>query len=988
MGKHKEHATDEIKVSNKQRGSAAIFFMFVAAAASVFFLANINTISDMLMGVKKSQRKSYEMEKFLHGVLNYTVYAVKERWCMSKTWSQDENCGGVEMRDQVLNKLNLERLLWSQTANNAIKEMYEEKYSEVIPENPALDSLTASISISDLAKLELSHPLNLSLSEPIKRCLGSVEINLSRSKKPGNQPVGDEKVILINVRGIKNEAKNCESIPGNPYLNSTVAFYPRTLNQFSVIKAGDLDVGNFVGTGSSKGVRFHNSVYVEKDFILRDSADYRVGFYDTVRIGGGNLRLNSSLYNPKTFGHSDERIYDQFSHVMALKGGVALENKVDEGLSPLFGNTFTYPENTLLSACIARAKLKDNPSLTNDARLWIKGKNGNFTLGLSQNDEFREYSYPFASGKTNEIFAWDDTDKNFSEAEERFLKAEIKNVGTFPYPVIKIGAQLNTNVSGFDQDKEYTSAVLGRDSSATIKLFDPQYLQLLEDGISNKDNIVRSNNIVIEDYPELDGINLKDDRQRFYDVCNEFEDEHKFRDVKNESCKKVHSGFNDPGRDKECSDLSPWDQGYCFSKVNEINSRENQFEDSRDRYLSYMAELKSNPPEVEITLTPDLMNKLQMNIKLNNENKMNNPFVKPASELSLNISAFDFAVEGSSDPVDGKRRRWSDMPGPNEDTNDTSEMNILKMKFNRDYFSKNYYGLSYRNTEGDTITDTNYSTNGWMLLKGDNSFWDNEPPTGEVDGNWVPLIPGDGITIAEAQNYDANCGGTSDASSSEWDVSFTENTQFSWLYSVQHSGVTIDDPSKVTPKPSHTFLEYDMDPTNYKGIPTISIVKECIVPSSIDLVFGFYVCEKLTIEGRSSPLKFIGTFIVKDFNFSTPAINAGIDFFSIWHPLAIEFLKLRGDLKKPSESYTANPKCQFNEPGWSPFLSDDLQMQYLECSPMKFVIQGANNFNWTTVDPEIGIPSSGASATTQAKIPGRYRRYVTSAMWVETGTED
>ncbi len=55
---------------------------------------------------------------------------------------------------------------------------------------------------------------------------------------------------------------------------------------------------------------------------------------------------------------------------------------------------------------------------------------------------------------------------------------------------------------------------------------------------------------------------------------------------------------------------------------------------------------------------------------------------------------------------------------------------------------------------------------------------------------------------------------------------------------------------------------------------------------------------------------------------------------------------------------------------------------------MKFVIQGANNFNWTTVDPEIGIPATGASATTQSKIPGRYRRYVTSAMWVETGMEE
>lgn len=980
-----------------QKGSAAIFFMFTAAAASVFFLANINSISDMLSGVKKSQRKSYEIEKFLHGVLNYTVYAVKERWCMDSSWGQDETCGGTAMKDQVLNKLNLERLLWSQTANNAIKQLYQTTYSAAIPENPAMNEISVKVPISSLSELELSHPLNLSLSDPIKRCLSEVEIKLNRSTNPSNQPVGDEKVITINIRGIKSDAKNCESIPGNLYLKSTVAFYPRTLNQFALIKSGNLDVEDFKGLASDRGVRFHSGVYVENDFILRNTGTYRVGFYDAVRVGGGNIRLNMDLFNPKSFGRSDERIYDQFPHVMAIKGGITLENKVDTGLSPLFGSSFTYPANTLLSVCIERAALKDNPSRTRNSRLWVKGKDGKYVFALSQDNEFREYSYPYAFTKPHEVFAWDNTSykSNFEDYGREYLKAEVTNTGSAEFPIMKFGARVYTTSdsnsvireSGDDDpSSDAGSFVLGRDSEGKVAIMDPDFLTKIESDLLDKTKYLDRNDQFLDKYRDLEDIKTKHSALR--SACKDLRDD--FPDVASDACKKVRNEFNDPSKDKTCDDQSPSDKPACNTIVANVTAKELDFENARDLIQGYVDELQDTPPEIQVKMNPIISNKQDVEISILNEDKLSNPLVKDIDKVQFTVDAFDFGVEGSNNAVTGKRTEWSHLPGPNDPQSGNTYRNYINLNIERYFGSRGFRKVTFTNGDNDVLTDTNSANDGWMLLKEDNyPGWqaDDPPKYWDNDTGWTVYLPEDGMTIADAKRYDTDCSGVSDASAAEWDISFTDNTQFSWLYSVQHSGVTIDDPSAVTPKPEHEFLEYDMDPKNYKGIPTISIVKNCIVKPNVELVFGFYVCETLTVQSRSKALKFIGTIITKNIKIENSAKKYGIDFFSVWHPLATEFLRIRGDLKKTTDAFNSTNNCKFNVPGWSPFLSEDEQKEFLNCSPMKFVIQGANNFNWTTVDPEIGIPSSGSSVTTQSKIPGRYRRFVTSTMWIETGVE-
>ena len=148
------------KISNDQ-GSALIGFVIMASVASDYYITHTIGLS---RGVAKQKSKSeydYYTTTLTHGVFNYTVNAIKERWCMDSNWARDIDCKGPEMKDVILNKMNLERFLWSKVAASDIEQRYKTKYAQTIPEPSTLLNLKHTIDIAELETLGLSHPLNL-----------------------------------------------------------------------------------------------------------------------------------------------------------------------------------------------------------------------------------------------------------------------------------------------------------------------------------------------------------------------------------------------------------------------------------------------------------------------------------------------------------------------------------------------------------------------------------------------------------------------------------------------------------------------------------------------------------------------------------------------------------------------------------------------------------------------------------------------------------
>lgn len=410
--------------------------------------------------------------------------------------------------------------------------------------------------------------------------------------------------------------------------------------------------------------------------------------------------------------------------------------------------------------------------------------------------------------------------------------------------------------------------------------------------------------------------------------------------------------------------------------------------------LTALLELTTAPPSFTMKTTSLLSNQEGWNFTFNNKNKLNNIFLSEMNIINLRTNAYDFAIDGSN-PQDlpwGSRNKKDTMqPGPNAPGPkqfDDRYSNIIYFKINRNLVN-NSVTIDTMTNDGQLLdnkimSSPNKSTP-WAILKNDNIANDNSEPPGnylnKVTQINYPLstlsTPFPALTLAEAKNLDDTCGNPGATEAPNWDISFTDTTQFSWLYNLTASGVSVQNASKVTPAAEYIFNKRDCNPS--QGLPTRSVVIDCYIGSDVDFVFGFFVCENLHITPRTKALDIVGTFIVKNFIIDPSATVAGINFYSIWQKEATDLLEKYKILTKPS----TNGPCRFvKTAAWNPMLTEETTTDLFNCSPAKYLYQGANNFNWTTVDPELGIASTAATqSVTQSKIVNRYRRFNYNFIW-------
>ena len=135
-----------------------------------------------------------------------------------------------------------------------------------------------------------------------------------------------------------------------------------------------------------------------------------------------------------------------------------------------------------------------------------------------------------------------------------------------------------------------------------------------------------------------------------------------------------------------------------------------------------------------------------------------------------------------------------------------------------------------------------------------------------------------------------------------------------------------------------------------------SIVKDCTIRSSAQLVTGFFVCDLLTIESRSKPLFIVGTFIVKNLDIDSSAIKSGITWMSIYSPDAVSLLR-NGKILRTSKP-VSNPDCNGTfggQPIWNYNNMSMIHQQDLSSCNVSSLRATAQPFTWTAMDPDCGI---------------------------------
>lgn len=184
----------------------------------------------------------------------------------------------------------------------------------------------------------------------------------------------------------------------------------------------------------------------------------------------------------------------------------------------------------------------------------------------------------------------------------------------------------------------------------------------------------------------------------------------------------------------------------------------------------------------------------------------------------------------------------------------------------------------------------------------------------------------------------------------DWTTSFVTQSRHAWSFnpdapSVQgyNSGQLILDAGSSRYVAGSVYPTFIID----------SLVKDCVIESSANFVAGFLTCENLIISKRTTPLRMIGTFIVRSLHIDPSAYKAGIRWSSIYHPQATYELQeahILGKLKDDSVYDCGDPTIP---PLWMPNIGITSAVKHYLCNPVS--LRSADPFKWTTVDPDCGV---------------------------------
>lgn len=185
--------------------------------------------------------------------------------------------------------------------------------------------------------------------------------------------------------------------------------------------------------------------------------------------------------------------------------------------------------------------------------------------------------------------------------------------------------------------------------------------------------------------------------------------------------------------------------------------------------------------------------------------------------------------------------------------------------------------------------------------------------------------------------------------SAPWGTSFTDNTRFSWHFKPL-TGVA----AGAYPLPVAPTLVFDG--TTNDSLVIRSIVGRCQITAAATRVFALLGCDELVIDNRALPLEINGTIIAAKSNIDPAAVQAGITWRSLTD--AQTAYALRNGVAPPLVSHDFVTPCpnSLAVPEFSP-IGDILNVSNsYTCSPLK-LIENTDPFNWTTVDPDCGVPT-------------------------------
>lgn len=959
------------------RGNVMLQILAATAAMGISFYF----LTNYVIGQKKQISKTVNAVSLrfaLNSTMDYVIFGVRQKYCFTPdVLANDSKC-------DLSHDGSVERLIMSTDQKNFIKMMHAPVDGSKGVDFPGADynnlGLNKIIRYLKISSLAAGHPL-LSVMLKLKTvkdeitgqvvAVDGLKVEIFRDNSLYLPKAGREVYLRINL-SLVDANKNVITV-GKSALNlsSSVAIYPREVGSFALLVARDLHLDMpSDGTAETGDVIFHqfdsrqavggpgltflSPIFVNEDIYLpevstddkatADTSKYAaVTFADRVVMGNGWIKTVSGKYEPRTAGAVKDRMWSDAINFGGFLKGIENDGALDSGLL-VFGRV-----SKLASGAAVAPGVAPDTSLQKECTdLNLKKVDAQSYEKLSLGATLKKNS----SSATKSSFAY---------------RMFFDGMNSFNPQKITAGVTQNSWGTGtikYDQDKWYTNVIFevnvefGKNKSATIKMpFEsnvtlkpeigsPQQLEKLQTNYNTAKTLAERAQVDLDAL----GSTLKTYNMQLAQKKNELSNEESKpelpvavlpspnpaatpnnKDVVVEaspsptatpivtpaaspSAPPLEYGDKRKFRDADKivdlkmqiskleTKITHFKNADIYNQEQVLSTSQRKTDDEMKRLNDYRS-LVSVQPEIYIYIDRIKSNQADIYVDVKNVNHL----VTEDGTLgtpTVRLKAYDETY-------------WKGMPVNGKEN--TKLAGYLNFKFNTDQ-TKLTAPLALSPTKSSEA----------MNLNADENDYDDLAQRCEAARN-----------AATSQSF----GGAS------WDINFSAGTRHSWNFAGD---------SAVGHDPAN---DYELRFTGTRASPPAfgvkSIVKKCVVDKNATIVTGFYACDEMVIEGkRALPLRIIGSFIVGKLFVDPSAYTAGITWSSIYHPQATRELRALGILKPSGLA-----SCEMGSttsPIWHPIPSVQELANRLSCNAISLRAK-ADPFRWTSVDPDCGMATDGAT---------------------------
>lgn len=829
-------------LGRNNKGSVLLLVMIAAPVAAALFFSLI----EMVLIAKRQtiiNRNMVSYSAVMDGVIDYTNYAIKNRWCMTSTWTRDSsNCN-------IKNTMSLERLTLDNSALTALRDLNSGD-ATFTSAGVVSEQISTVVNVSEITG---GHPLFNVIKNLDKtgKAVTQISITVKRVNDTNLPRRGREVFLDIKVTLMSGSVifRNLSAISAT----SRVMVNPRELNYFSLIVPRDLyldgnvpglagnsgDIGIPSATGGA-GITFESPVFVNGDIHIPAAvANYTSAtFTNRVILGGSNgstggrIMRSGNPFSAPNDGNMSSYLYSILPNFGGFKKGVDVDGIRDLGLDVLAGYNATPPAPNATQAsneCIGVNKVFYKLANTNDSDLVflqlpadpaVPTPHLRFLLGLTRGNMFlpQELRPYFPNGAMGRAFLTDtqmlNTGSRLNGQATMFFRFDS---GSSAAGTALGGSTYGTNTAG-TTNAYTTEFTLRPNSMATMK-------HLYNNGRT------WLGKVDVELLP-------------------------------------VYIGGN-PTMQQQLVEL----------RVN--------------------LPLAQYPPET-VQRFSLYMKAFDLGVFAGRDRRyaMNPTPQVPEPSLLMGHSMegwLHFQVAGGSPTASSHTLNWINPDG--------SPHGAVTAFQRLDGPSKNL-PIDYPAPPSGPLAP--YQTTGLVTPAPNPTPVPGAVPINLVPTDIpTPMLPNIGWDYQGlVDRCLSNNGGSNSIAfkSIGWNSPFVSNTRHSWHFAPDPMPAQPDDAYKnipVNPGNAVTIV-------NGKFYVN-SIVNQCIIPNTTTVAAGFMTCDQLVIQPRTLPLTVIGTFIVGRAYIDPTAVRSGISFRSIYHPQSTSDLIAQGILKDKNGNACSTP---------------------------------------------------------------------------------